>query len=274
MDFNSFAPDSEDVALIDKSDWLVKEGEETAAVIAPVTEDHSEHIELYNSGAMCHISPYKSDFSNYSVLDPPVFLNAANQQKFPTIGVGSLAIQAPNGSVESTLTLANILHVPAVGYTLVSLSALDKKGYRASIGGRTLDLFAPGGERITCIPQSARGLYHITHTTKSANAVETVSVMELHWCMGHITPTSARALIKKGLITGIKLDPDSREVQCKAYIFVHATCKPVLKTHVGPQDQYFREEVHTDVWGPSPVASKRGCYGTMHGLLLYGYYSC
>ena len=38
-----------------------------------------------------------------------------------------------------------------------------------------------------------------------------------------------------------------------------ATCKPVLNMHVGPQAQYFGEEVHTDVWGPSPVASKHRC---------------
>ena len=59
------------------------------------------------------------------------------------------------------------------------------------------------------IPQSARGLYRITHAAELANAVETVSVMELHRHMGHIAPASARALVKKGLIAGIKLDPDS-----------------------------------------------------------------
>ena len=123
--------------------------------------------------------------------------------------MGSLAIQAPNGSTESTLTLANVLHAPAVGYTLVSLGALDKKGYRASIGGGNLELFAPSGERVARIPQSARGLYCITHAAESANAVETISVMELHRRMGHIAPTSARALVEKGLIVGIKLDPDS-----------------------------------------------------------------
>ena len=48
-------------------------------------------------------------------------------------------------------------------------------------------------------------------------------------------------------------------MQCEACIFARATRKPVPKMRVGPQAQYFGEEVHTDVWGPSPVASKRGC---------------
>src|SRR6266702_401111 len=42
-------------------------------------------------------------------------------------------------------------------------------------------------------------------------------------------------------------------------IFARATRKPVPKMHDGPQAQHFGEEVHTDVWGPSPVTSKRGC---------------
>ena len=259
VDFNLFVPASEDIALIDESDWLVEEGEEVAAVITPAMEEHSEHIELYNSGATRHISPYKSDFSTYSILDPPVFLNATNQQKIPTIGVGSLAIQVPNSSAESILTLTNVLHAPAIRYTLVSLGALDKKGYRTSIGGRNLEHFVPSGEHIACISQLARGLYRIMHAGELVNAVEIISVMELHRCMGHIAPASAHALVEKGLITGIKLDPNSQEVQCKACIFAHTTRKPFPKMRVGPQAQYFSEEVHTDVWGPSPVTSKCGC---------------
>ena len=90
---------------------------------------------------------------------------------------------------------------------------LDKKGYCTSIGGGTLELFAPGGEHIARIPQLACGLYHITHIGELAHAVETISIMELHWHMGHIAPASACALIEKGLVTGIRLDPNSQEVQ-------------------------------------------------------------
>jgi len=173
--------------------------------------------------------------------------------------MGTLAIHAPNGRDQSTLTLNDVLHAPAVGYTLVSLGALDKNGYRASIGGGNLKLFAPGSERVARILQTAHGLYRIKHMGESVHTVETISVMELHCRMGHIAPASAHTLVEKNLVRGIKLDPDSRETQCDACIFACATRKPVPKLHVGPQAQRFREEVHTDVWGPSPVTSKRGC---------------
>ena len=184
VDFSFGVSDVDDI--IDESDWLREEEEMAVAVIMPVSGDGRQRVELYDSGATRHISPYKSDFLTYTTLDPPVYLNAANQQRFPAIGTGTLSIRAPNGAVSSTLTLHNVLHAPAVGYMLVSLGALDKQGYHTSIGGGTLELYTLGGDRIARVPQSGCDLYHMEHHLHSANTVEMVSIMELHRRMGHI----------------------------------------------------------------------------------------
>ena len=105
------------------------EGETAGMVITLVEEDHSPHTELYDSGATCHISPYKADFTSYKALSPPAYLNTANQQCFPTIGKGNLVIQVPNNGTKHMLTLHNALHAPAVTYTLVSIGALAEEGY-------------------------------------------------------------------------------------------------------------------------------------------------
>jgi len=60
-----------------------------------------------------------------------VFLNIANQQWFPIVGIGILAIQVPNGRGESELLLKDALHAPSIEYTLVSLGTLNKEGYCA-----------------------------------------------------------------------------------------------------------------------------------------------
>ena len=257
VDFSFGVSDVDDI--IDESDWLREEEEMAAAVIKPVSGDGGECVELYDSGATCHISPYKSDFSTYTTLDLPIYLNAANQQRFPAIGTGTLSIHAPNGAVSSTLTLHDVLHAPVVGYTLVSLGALDKRGYCTSIGGGTLELYTLGGDCIVRVPQSGCGLYCTEHHLHSANTVEMVSIMELHCHMGHIAPASTHALMEKGLVTGIRLDPDSQEADCEACLFACATHKPVLKVRVGPKLQCFGDEVHSDMWGPSPIATKHGC---------------
>jgi hypothetical protein len=63
--------------------------------------DDSPCIKLFNSGATRYISPYKGNFTSYSPLMPPVFLNTANQQWFPAVSIGMLAIQVPNGRGET-----------------------------------------------------------------------------------------------------------------------------------------------------------------------------
>jgi transposase InsO family protein len=250
---DSIAPDSdEDEDIIDESDWFCEVDETAAAVITPLSDGRAERIEMYDSGATRHLSPYRSDFTTYAHLDTPIYFNAANQQKFAAVGIGSLAIHTPNGLSTSTLTLHDVLHSPSVGCTLVSLGALDKRGYRASLGSGHLELFAPGGERVCRIPRNSRGLYRVVHSGDAANSAELMSVME------HIAPASARALVEKGLVTGIKLDPNLREGDCDACIFARATRRPVPKVRVGPQAQNFGEEIHSDVWGPSQITSKGG----------------
>ncbi len=158
-----------------EEDWI-------GAIItqANENEDNRVCVELYDSGATCHISPYKSDFTSYAPLSPPVFLNTANQQKFPAIGHGTLIVRVPNDGAETELTLHGALHAPAVSYTLVSIATLDEEGYYAHISGGHLKLVSPQGERISCIACTQGCLYKVVHALDTANAVEPVSVMELH----------------------------------------------------------------------------------------------
>ena len=53
-----------------------------------------------------------------------------------------LTVCVPNNTHESELILHNMLHASLIGYTLVSLRALDKKGYTSHIVACTLILVA------------------------------------------------------------------------------------------------------------------------------------
>jgi Pol polyprotein len=143
-------PDDSEVMLHWEGEEIMLEEELTGAAIMQVNEtlDNWICVELYDSGATCYISPYKSDFISYAPLSSPVFLNMANQQQFPAIGCGTLAIQVPNGDREIKLTLHGALHTPGVSYTLVSLATLDEEGYHAHIGAGHLDLTSPQGKKL------------------------------------------------------------------------------------------------------------------------------
>jgi transposase InsO family protein len=229
-----------------------------AAAITQIEEVKQARVELYDSGATRHISPYRNDFTTYRALDPPMYLKAANGQQFPAVGTGDMVISAPNGDQESDLTLEQVLHAPSVGYTLVSLGTLDSLGYHIAIGGGHLEISSRDGNRIARIARTPRGLYRVSHEGESGYAVEVVSVMELHRRMGHIAPASARKLITNGLVTGIALDPNSREEHCEACIYARATREPVPKLRVSKQASQFGDEIHTDVSGPAEVNTRAG----------------
>ena len=177
---------------------------EVGAIITQVNEGKDAHIctELYDLGVTWHISPYKPDFLTYSPLTPPVFLNAANQQKFPAIRCGTLAFLVLHGAKETWLTLHNALHMLAISYTLVSIGALDAEGYHAHIGSGSLELTLLQGERIGHIPCMQGCLYKTMHMLDSANAVEPISVMELHCRLGHIAVLSSWKLVESSTMSG------------------------------------------------------------------------
>ena len=137
--------------------------DKTHTVITPIEGEDQTHVELYDSGVTHHILPYKSGFTTYSPLPTPVLLNIANKQQFPALGTGTMVIQVPNENELSTLTLQNVLYVPSVSYTLISLGALDQMGYQATIGGGHLDLITPEGICIGRILQLSHRLYCVLH---------------------------------------------------------------------------------------------------------------
>lgn len=125
-----------------------------------------------------------------------------------------------------------------------------------SVGGGKLEISNPYGQRVRQIEHNAHRLYHVTHE-EEANAIKLLSVMELHRQMGHIAPSTACKLIDSGAVTGVKIDPESKESHCDACLYVRMTRKPIPSVRIRPPAENFSDEIHTDVWGPSRTATRR-----------------
>jgi transposase InsO family protein len=245
---------------------------EVAAEVIAAAENAAKvpgaRIELYDSGSTCHISPYRNDFVNFKDSPARAF-KTANNQHFDAIGYGDLVVEIPNGVETTRMLLRDVLYAPTVGYTLVSIGKLDKSGFHSAFGEGQLSLTNPNGRRIGVVPRTERGLYRISrkllqvwHTARDVDevaAVEKVSLEELHRRMGHIAPNAAKALISKGLVTGIALTNSPATLDtCPSCVYGKATRQPVLPVREGDRATVYGAEVHSDVWGPSPVATLRG----------------
>ena len=218
-------------------------------------------VELYDSGSTRHISLYKDQFVSLTSIPLKTF-SAANKQSFYAIATGNLIVDVPNGCDVTKLRLTEVLYLPAVGYTLVSIGRLDQLGYSVTFGDGTCTICSPDNDVIGCVPKTHAGLYRVIHTgaDDGANAaVETVTIMELHCRMGHISPIFAHHLAENGLVSGLKFDLLKDEPTfCEACLYVKATRKPVAKERVGERAMEFSAGVHMDVWGSAPVKTIGG----------------
>ena len=189
-------------------------------------------------------------------------LSAANKRKFAAIGKGDMVIKVPNSIDALKLQLTEVLYSPKVGYTLVSIGRLDQCGYTTTFGSSTCTIQDRDGAEIGQIPRSEKGVHKVIHDNDElANAAtETLTWTELHRRMGHISPGVVKKLAENGLMAGVCVDISSgKPVFCESCVYAKATRKPVPKEREGNRATEFGKEVHSDLWGPSPVTTLCGC---------------
>ena len=88
-----------------------------------------QYIDVFDSGASVHISPYRERFVRFRELNPARAITAANSEQFIATGEGDVEIRVPNGSTTQLLTLRDVLYSPAVAFALVSIKRADEGGF-------------------------------------------------------------------------------------------------------------------------------------------------
>ena len=235
------------------------ESDEYVAQIGATNID-APRAEIYDSGCSKHLTPYRDALENFVDI-PPKSLCTANKQDIKAVGTGEMTINVPNGTDMSQLRLTEVLYSPEVGYTLVSVGRLDEKGFTVTFSGSKCTIQGPNGNHIGAIPKT-KGLYRVVHDQlESVNSVdEQLSLDQFHRRMGHISVEVARKLVEKGFVTGVRLEPtpSGEPFFCESCVYAKATRKPVPKVRDGERATKFGEEIHTDLWGPAPIATKGG----------------
>jgi hypothetical protein len=231
------------------------------AYTVPTGQKPEIEIELYDSGASRHMSPFRHHFTNYNAI-PPRPVGTADGRTFFAIGVGDLQIDVPNRSTTTPITLRDTLHAPDMALTIVSIGRIMNAGNDVLFKGKEkiCQITNSNGKTVGTIPISSGGLFKVehAHTAYSAPAVEQVSIHTLHRRLGHISTDAIRSLVRHHAIDGIELVNDGSPIVCDSCEYAKLIRKPIRSERVAPPAKYFGAEVHTDVWGPSPINSLGG----------------
>ena len=144
-----------------------------------------------------------------------------------------------------------------MGLTLVLIRRITNAGHKVIFRNTTCKIYDKKDKVIGQIT-ARNGLYHVDHEVAVNVAMagedrEVLTIEELHWHMGHIAPETARQMVSKGAIRGIEIDSASEIQHWDSCEYAKATRKPIKKEHQSPRVEKFGDEIHSDVWGPSPI---------------------
>ena len=89
-------------------------------------------------------------------------------------------------------------------------------------------------------------------------AAEVIDVQTLHRRLGHIALDSVRTLVRSRAIQGVSLIDDGQPLYCDSCEYAKTTMKPIKKEREAAQASAFGDEIHSDIWGPSPLQTLGG----------------
>lgn len=179
--------------------WLVESLDEEIEAISTLpfttlahTSTPSSTVELYDSSASQHLSPYHECFVNFNPITPKP-IKAADKHTFDAVRCSNLHIEIPNGISKTRILLKNVLYTLSMGITLILIRKLAAASYAVLFCNSVCCIFNPHKKLVGEIAIS-NGLYHTKHTTKqplagAATSTEVITMSELHAHLSHIVPS-------------------------------------------------------------------------------------
>jgi hypothetical protein len=203
-----------------------------------------------DSGASKYMTGQKDILSSLTEKDFPQKVSLGDDYQYPIKGMGESTYKLDSGTL---MRMKDELYVQSLTKNLLSISALDKKGFRVAFIDSEF-LMWPKGKTIEdalVIDTKEGGLYKLKGHSDVALTHSTKSPCELwHRILAHINYKSLPYVIK--VVTGL-LD---HEGVCKGCAQGNNINNPFPKSD--SKEEEILELIHSDVRGPMPSTSLSG----------------
>jgi len=171
-------------------------------------------------------------------------------------------IEVPSGDSHSRVLLQDVLFSPIMGITLVSIGQITSAGSNVLFHGDTCRIYNASKILLAQIPKRG-GLYQnyspcAEQTGYAGKVKEILTINELHQKLGHIGHEYARQLVRKGMVTGVELDEDSKPSFCESCEWGKKHRKPIQGVREEPKSSAVGDEIHSDLWGKAPTRTING----------------
>ncbi len=215
---------------------------------------------VIDSGCSNHMTHDKSLFKSYSVLHNPQFVELGNGNKAQIVGKGTVQVQIMVNGSPRTCILSGAMHVPDLGYNLVSVPTLDKKGLHTTFGDLKCHV-TDQNDRLLASGTLVRNLYQLDIDTSRAvkgTALVAESLSTWHERLAHIDPLSIKKMCANQVIRGVDIKgEESTNHKCDYCVLGKGHRQPFPKTSPTRTTKLL-ELVHSDVVGPLEIPSHGG----------------
>ena len=174
----------------------------------------------------------------------------ADGRALDVVGIGVVRILLPKGFV---WLLEKVQHIPNPRRNLISVGQLDDEGHAILFVGGTWKVTKEA--RVLVCGKKTGTLYMTSSPRDTVGVAEASTDTSLwHHRLGHISEKGMKMLLSRGKLQELKsVDFD----MCESCILGKQKNVSFLKTSRTPKAEKL-ELVHTNLWGPSLVASLRG----------------
>lgn len=210
---------------------------------------------LVDSGASSHMSPNKSDFSNYQALENPVEVTIADGATVKAVAVGEIVIEYSN---ELKVRVTDVYHIPDLDRRLISVAKLTQRGLVVQFGPSHCSIIQ-GTEVVMKIPKK-NNVYVIGEERERAMVIEhghSPNQWELwHARLGHAG--YANYLKTQQVVKGLPSIKRDDPKLCGGCMKGKKTVQSFPKSTPVVKSTQLLQLVHSDVMGPMQIPSSGG----------------
>ena len=203
---------------------------------------------IIDSGASAHMTYTRALFTKYTRIQS-FGVELGDKHKALAVGKGTVALDLWVKGRTVKCILTNVLHVPELGYNLISVSAMDEKGTTTSFNNGQCTITNNG--RLLAQGFRNKRLYLLSlaqtdHTIATAAIANAASLQLWHARLGHVHAEGIKRMSTMGIVKGIKLTTTT----------IPKVCEPCVKgkIHRSPIPKYsdsratgLLDLVHSDV---------------------------
>ena len=201
----------------------------------------------------------KSLFSSYSEIPNSSSVVLGNGNKTPIQGAGTVQVRIKVHGISKLCILTDVYYVPELGYNLMSVPTLDKKGLSITFSSTKCHISRQGS--LLASGSMFGSLYKLdidSSTSSTSKALVACSLDIWHQRLAHIDPSTIEKMSKNRTVNGLELKREKEPSTLCTHCISGKGHRTPFTRQSNTKTSKLLELIHSDVKGPIEIQSHGG----------------